>query len=146
MVLCFQEEFKLFYTIVPAPSNRQILLMRIDTPPPTKHTNPFHLLCIYWPRKKENLDHSWSPGPPDGSRIYCCVLTLAVTPLGEKEKAGNKLQCTWENEEELLKTSYVALTEKEYSLLVSFQKSICPLILLQDWISGMSSVILSSEM
>lgn len=56
MVLCFQEEFKLFYIVVPAPSNRQILLVRIDTPPPTKHTNSFCLLCIYWPKKKENLD------------------------------------------------------------------------------------------
>lgn len=133
MVLCFHEEFKLFYVIVPAASNRQIF-----GPSPNTHT---FSLCIYWPRKKENLDHSWSPGPPDGSKIYCCVLTLAITPLGEKEKAGNELQCTWENEELLLNMSYAALAEKQYSLLVSFQKSICPLILLQDWISGASSVI-----
>lgn len=83
MVLCFHEEFKLFYVIVPAPSNRQIL-----GPSPNTHT---FSLCIYWPRKKENLDHSWSPGPPDGSKIYLCVLTLAITPPWGERKSRKRV-------------------------------------------------------
>lgn len=85
MVLCFQEEFKLFYTIVPAPSNRHTSNAYRYSSPHQTH-KPFSL-ALYLLAKEEREFRSFlkSRSPRWQQNILLCPYTCCNPPWGERK-------------------------------------------------------------